>query len=166
MDLDVRHFVKIKLETLSQSFCIDGKCQSPRQSAAVEVPKTKIVPPHIHQEEQIVWFCPNRFVCKDLHSLTWPLKMDGWNTSFLLGWPIFRGYVSFREGSIPDIKLRVLLLGTCFSFESEHGTEFCYFLGVYRCCNCVMQYMPFGMSFSPKKGRSRLEFFFGNSQLS
>ena len=25
------------------------------------------------------------------------LNMDGWNTSFLLGWPIFRGYVSFRE---------------------------------------------------------------------
>ena len=25
------------------------------------------------------------------------LKMDGWKTSFLLGWPIFRGYVSFRE---------------------------------------------------------------------
>ena len=25
--------------------------------------------------------------------------MDGWNTSFLLGLPIFRGYVSFREGS-------------------------------------------------------------------
>ena len=24
--------------------------------------------------------------------------MDGWNTSFLLGRPIFRGYVSFREG--------------------------------------------------------------------
>ena len=30
--------------------------------------------------------------------LTYPLKMDGWKTSFLLGWPIFRGYVSFREG--------------------------------------------------------------------
>ncbi len=27
------------------------------------------------------------------------LKMDGWNTRFLLGWPIFRGYVSFREGN-------------------------------------------------------------------
>ena len=27
-----------------------------------------------------------------------PLKMDGWNTSFLLGNPIFRGFVSFREG--------------------------------------------------------------------
>ena len=23
--------------------------------------------------------------------------MDGWNTSFLLWWPMFRGYVSFRE---------------------------------------------------------------------
>ena len=29
--------------------------------------------------------------------LTWPLKMDGWNISFLLGWTIFRGYVNFRE---------------------------------------------------------------------
>ena len=28
------------------------------------------------------------------------LKMDGWNTSFLLGWPIFRcENVSFREGT-------------------------------------------------------------------
>ena len=27
-----------------------------------------------------------------------PLKMDGWKMSFLLGWPIFRGYVCFREG--------------------------------------------------------------------
>ncbi len=25
--------------------------------------------------------------------------MDGWNTTFLLGRPIFRGYVSFREGN-------------------------------------------------------------------
>ena len=24
--------------------------------------------------------------------------MDGWNISFLLGWPIFRGYISFRDG--------------------------------------------------------------------
>ena len=28
------------------------------------------------------------------------LKMDGWNTRFLLGRPIFRCYVSFREGSL------------------------------------------------------------------
>ena len=27
------------------------------------------------------------------------LKIDGWNTTFLLGRPIFRFYVSFREGS-------------------------------------------------------------------
>ena len=25
------------------------------------------------------------------------LKMDAWNTRFLLGWPIFRRHVSFRE---------------------------------------------------------------------
>ena len=25
------------------------------------------------------------------------LKMDGWNTTCLLGRPIFRGYVSFKE---------------------------------------------------------------------
>ena len=29
--------------------------------------------------------------------LTLPLKMDGWNTSFFLGWPIFTVYVSLRE---------------------------------------------------------------------
>ena len=29
--------------------------------------------------------------------LTQHLQMDGWNTSFLLGWPIFRCYVRFRE---------------------------------------------------------------------
>ena len=29
--------------------------------------------------------------------LTWPLKVDGWKMNFLLGRPIFRGYVSFRE---------------------------------------------------------------------
>ena len=28
--------------------------------------------------------------------LTLHLKMDGWKTTFLLEWPIFRGYVSFR----------------------------------------------------------------------
>ena len=26
--------------------------------------------------------------------------MDGWETTFLLGWPIFRCYVSFREGKL------------------------------------------------------------------
>ena len=31
--------------------------------------------------------------------LTYHLKTHGWNTSFLLGWPIFRCYVSFGEGN-------------------------------------------------------------------
>ena len=30
--------------------------------------------------------------------LTWPLKIDGWKMNFLLGRPIFWGYVRFREG--------------------------------------------------------------------
>ena len=32
-----------------------------------------------------------------------PLKMDGWNTSFLVGWPIGRG--SFRESNWPMVPL-------------------------------------------------------------
>ena len=28
-----------------------------------------------------------------------PLKIDGWKTTFLLKKPMFRGYVSFREGT-------------------------------------------------------------------
>ena len=31
--------------------------------------------------------------------------MDGWNTTFLLGRPIFRGYVSFREGTLNRFKI-------------------------------------------------------------
>ena len=32
--------------------------------------------------------------------------MDGWNTTFLLGRPIFRGYVSFREGTVDGSEIR------------------------------------------------------------
>ena len=31
-----------------------------------------------------------------------PLKVDGWETTFLLGCPIFRGYVRFRECNTPS----------------------------------------------------------------
>jgi len=30
-----------------------------------------------------------------------PLKMDGWKMSFLLGFPIFRGYVKLWGGTLP-----------------------------------------------------------------
>ena len=51
-----------------------------------------------------------------------PLKMDGWNTTFLLGWPIFRGYVSFREGRVVIVILMVLteecrIYWTCLVWE-------------------------------------------------
>ena len=39
--------------------------------------------------------------------------MDGWNTSLLLGWPIFRGYVSFRECISATMKTQ--------NVESHHG---------------------------------------------
>ncbi len=41
------------------------------------------------------------------------LKIDGWNTNFLLGWPIFRGYASFRECELwkhPSINLLQVFL--------------------------------------------------------
>ncbi len=52
----------------------------------------------VPQDKACCWCCcppdylPSLKLTASLH-----LKMDGWNTSFLLGWPIFRGYVSFRE---------------------------------------------------------------------
>ena len=51
-----------------------------------------------------------------------PLKMDGWKTSFLLGWPIFRCYVSFREG-IPVFFHRI----SCLSVSGK-GTEIRHFV--------------------------------------
>ena len=56
------------------------------------------------------WFVPRTSLYKPWQTLrggTLPetdsshLKMDSWNTSFLLGWPIFRCYVSFRECNHP-----------------------------------------------------------------
>ena len=41
--------------------------------------------------------------------LTWHLKMDGWNASFLLGWPIFRCYVSFTK----FINQRTMVVSYC-----------------------------------------------------
>ncbi len=45
--------------------------------------------------------------------------MDHWNTSFLLGWSIFRGYVSFREGILFDLpKMDVDLENPCRVVEN------------------------------------------------
>ena len=46
--------------------------------------------------------------------------MDGWNTTFLLGMPIFRGYVSFREG----IGHWIVLEGTFYGPEIKVGKVF------------------------------------------
>ena len=63
--------------------------------------------------------------------------MDGWNTTFLLGWPIFRGYVSFRESKVHikmhDEKLQASTLGSETSItKDEHmGSECLGFIGDY-----------------------------------
>ena len=73
--------------------------------------------------------------------------MDGWNTTFLLGRPIFRGYVSFREGisykfllirvadkigwCLPPGWVRCNLEGRgvdrwyCKIFNKKHGLYYC-----------------------------------------
>ncbi len=48
--------------------------------------------------------------------LTWPLKMDGWNTTFLLGKAFFRGYVSFREGILTGMETILSFLPSLLSF--------------------------------------------------
>ena len=42
-------------------------------------------------------FLPATLYCFFSICLFWFSNCTGWNTSFLLGWPIFSGYVSFRE---------------------------------------------------------------------
>ena len=79
--------------------------------------------------------------------------MDGWKTTFLLEWPIFRGYVSFREGNshleaicfhrwfvfILDLKTSANLpkLVTFHGYHSSH--ELCH----------PLPSMAFSASFSP-----------------
>ena len=79
--------------------------------------------------------------------------MDGWKTTFLLEWPIFRGYVSFREGNshleaicfhrwfvfILDLKTAANLpkLVTFHGYHSSH--ELCH----------PLPSMAFSASFSP-----------------
>ncbi len=49
------------------------------------------------------------------------LKMDGWNTSFLLGWPIFRGYVSFRECTASHSEIWGTIFGHIFIFRLKNA---------------------------------------------
>ena len=66
-----------------------------------------------------------------------PLKNDGWKTSFLLGWPVFRCYVSFREGKSrvslgklkQDVKFAMLPYNaTCFQIiEKRDYYHYCYY---------------------------------------
>ena len=52
--------------------------------------------------------------------------MDGWNTSFLLGWPIFRRYVSFREC--------ILFISTMEYPKDFHHSSVIHLIGVLLRC--------------------------------
>ena len=55
-----------------------------------------------------------------------PLKMDGWKMIHLLsGWPIFRGYVSFREGSSTTKFLPASTGCNWVTKSAEIGTSSC-----------------------------------------
>ena len=52
------------------------------------------------------------------------LKMDGRKTIFfLLGWPIFKGYVSFKEGMGLSYLLRLAKVFGCYVFGLQKQTE-------------------------------------------
>ena len=45
-----------------------------------------------------------------------PLKISAWETGFLVGWLMFWGYVSFRDGSITYMVLVLACFSMVFSF--------------------------------------------------
>ena len=49
--------------------------------------------------------------------------MDGWNTTFLLGRPIFRGYVSFREVMYPKKTHSKFLSNRAFFVVPKSGSS-------------------------------------------
>ena len=51
--------------------------------------------------------------------LTQPLKIGGWQTTFLLGRPVFNGYVSFREDSL-DLPKLVLFERASVFWHAKH----------------------------------------------
>ena len=53
---------------------------------------------------QKIYVWDGKFCQIHLPSLKLPLKMDGWNTTFLLRRLIFKGYVSFREGNFQFVE--------------------------------------------------------------
>ncbi len=92
--------------------------------------------------------------------------MDGWKTSFLLGWPIFRCYVSFREGRCFQKTFlwycRTLLLGQRASICNLHfHTCTTYFLPTsastcMRSCPLGTIKQTSGMAFGLQKTKSHL----------
>ena len=70
-----------------------------------------------------------------LHSLKLTfshLKMDGWNTTFPLGRPIFRCYVSFREGK-PSFLHGCLVKHPFLMYNDLKSSNWNNYVKIYRC---------------------------------
>ena len=118
-------------------------------------------------------------------SLTWPLKDHGWNTRFLWGWYIFRGYVklpgskscwfqrklSFLEGItqslIPLPRLDRSSSSSSSSSVSVHPSEMCFSESHYcslATCFCRFRFETTKNShsamFGPAKLKSQVNFMF------
>ncbi len=67
--------------------------------------------------------------------------MDGWNTSFLLGWLIFRGYVNFRECKLSECQARKTSSSICnFNIHKTLQPRQIYPIHTYMLqCKCNIQ---------------------------
>ncbi len=80
----------------------------------------KVMMESVHQTEP-VQKCPKDLLLKRTFS---PLKMAGWTTTFPFGRPIFKGYVSFREGIAATFQLvrcmiKLVMGCRCFFWEGS-----------------------------------------------
>ena len=85
-----------------------------------------VVPPSRELVLHMLWFTlltNHLLILLPSLILTWHLKMDGWNISFLLGWPIFRCYVSVYKSKGPSPKELERI--HCFSVDKKPPGQTC-----------------------------------------
>ena len=67
--------------------------------------------------------------------------MHAWKINFLLGWPIFRGYVSFREGILRiPIDVWTILVSGKYMFLNAPSYPLAVFFGPQKFARCAFQW--------------------------
>ena len=91
-----------------------GKCLTPTQLLICRKNEHRLLICSSLSTRQFQKFIGLQMVCKNTipETNSLHLKMDGWNTTFLLGRPIFRGEnVSFREGMPSSSSSYIFIFG-------------------------------------------------------